>query len=437
MDKLPSTDHGGGRPVTPRGARGNSVVRNSSAARSGSRPRSRSPLPRNVVRGNRSNSNPVAKNITDHIIGSTKRISPKDYPDDCPPVLARWHYAVDNPKKKPFQKESDAKTQPKPAVKFVPFGEQDSRNIETAFWEMSEKEDAKSAREAEKPWTSRRRDSDEDGGDLGGAVGGAEEEGEVTVPVNEDYLFDVHIRKRELTSAYWEGPVYSVLRGTWFRDGYIKFKPYRQKTPPPSTAPPTTSTDTSKKLEVPSTTEPAAPVVTDLFAGSTPGLSQQGWPLLGPWLNSFVVYVDATTAWLMTDDIYGKISSTLYQRMTSGQNLGGIKIIRGWVDKTPAPTKPATSVSGSRPVTPTPGKSGGSKRSSLIVDQKKTASPKAPGKEEEQNPTQIGRMALERKMSNLLGIGDEEDPEKVMEEEMKEDYKNSDENENDREVEHL
>ena len=46
-------------------------------------------------------------------------------------------------------------------------------------------------------------------------------EEDVTVPVNEDYLFDVHIRKRELASAYWEGPVYSVLRGTWFKDGEL------------------------------------------------------------------------------------------------------------------------------------------------------------------------------------------------------------------------
>lgn len=42
---------------------------------------------------------------------------------------------------------------------------------------------------------------------------------DIAVPVNEDYLFDVHVKKRELVSAYWEGPVYSVLRGTWFKDG--------------------------------------------------------------------------------------------------------------------------------------------------------------------------------------------------------------------------
>ncbi|KAK6361398.1 hypothetical protein TWF730_005130 [Orbilia blumenaviensis] len=442
----------------------------SSAVRSTSRARSRSPLPRN----NNSNldglkrSSSVSKAVTDHVVGSTKRISPKDYPEDCPPVLARWHYAVDNPKRKPFQKEPDLKNPPKPPVKFVPFGEQDSKRIETAFLELSERDDAKTALEAEKPWMSRRRDSDDEEGATEKTAGVAEEE-EVTVMVNEDYLFDVHIRARELASAYWEGPVYSVLRGTWFRDegsslrpleeklsdqverGYIKFKPYRQRAPtiPPTGIPPGTATTAaaiaaaqatdSSKLNVP-TIETTSPDVQPI-AGLPQ--QQQSWPLLGPWLNTFVVYSDATTAWLMTDDIYGKISSTLFQRMTSGQNLGGVKLVRGWVDKAPPPGKSATAggvalATGSRPVTPTPGKAGGSKRSSMIIDPKKDTSPKAVMKEEEpQTGAQAGRIALERKMSNLLGINDDDDPEKVMEDEMKEDYKNSDENENDREVEHL
>lgn len=39
------------------------------------------------------------------------------------------------------------------------------------------------------------------------------------MPVNEDYLFDVDIEKRELGPVYWEGPVYEVKRGTWFYQG--------------------------------------------------------------------------------------------------------------------------------------------------------------------------------------------------------------------------
>lgn len=39
------------------------------------------------------------------------------------------------------------------------------------------------------------------------------------IPVNEDYLFDVDIIKRELAPVYWLGPAYDVRRGTWFYQG--------------------------------------------------------------------------------------------------------------------------------------------------------------------------------------------------------------------------
>lgn len=41
------------------------------------------------------------------------------------------------------------------------------------------------------------------------------------VPVNEDYLFDVDVERRELAPAYWLGPVYDVRRGTWFFQGTL------------------------------------------------------------------------------------------------------------------------------------------------------------------------------------------------------------------------
>jgi hypothetical protein len=47
-----------------------------------------------------------------------------------------------------------------------------------------------------------------------------------TVPVNEDWLFEVDVDKRELYPVYWPGPIYDVRRGTWFcaLDG-TKFSP--------------------------------------------------------------------------------------------------------------------------------------------------------------------------------------------------------------------
>ena len=39
------------------------------------------------------------------------------------------------------------------------------------------------------------------------------------VLVNEDYLFNVDIKHRDLAPVYWDGPVYDVIRGTWFFQG--------------------------------------------------------------------------------------------------------------------------------------------------------------------------------------------------------------------------
>ena len=53
-------------------------------------------------------------------------------------------------------------------------------------------------------------------------IQGAEDTGKartVKVPVNEDFLFDVDIERRELAPVYWLGPVYEVRRGTWFFQG--------------------------------------------------------------------------------------------------------------------------------------------------------------------------------------------------------------------------
>jgi hypothetical protein len=115
------------------------------------------------------------------------------------------------PKRKPFQSKD---TKPaKPPSKFVPFGARDSRAIETAFQKLSEEEElAESTRykrasaiELFQDWDPTKLDK--------------APEKEVKVLVNEDYLFDVDIKRRELAPVYWEGPVYDVRRGTWFFQG--------------------------------------------------------------------------------------------------------------------------------------------------------------------------------------------------------------------------
>lgn len=152
-------------------------------------------------------------------------------------------------------------------------------------------------------------------------------------------------------------------------------------------------------------------------------------------MNSFVVYVDANTAWLLTDDFYGKLSSTVFQRITAGTHMGGQKLVRGYTE---AKLKDI-----SRPITPNLGER--DRKSDKDEMDKKykrksmpppSATPKPP---EEEMDHDHGRKALQRKMSSLAaGEGDDETQQKMLESEMKDDYR-ADEATDDpgREIEHL
>jgi hypothetical protein len=115
------------------------------------------------------------------------------------------------PKRKPFfVTPPDPSKPPAIAKKFIPFSEADSRNVEAAFQKLADEEDvsgpSRLLRDAEaNDDVGSRKDND-----------GASQ---VKVPVNEDYLFDVQIEARELSPAYWLGPIYDVKRGTWFYAG--------------------------------------------------------------------------------------------------------------------------------------------------------------------------------------------------------------------------
>src|SRR5690606_8934413 len=113
-------------------------------------------------------------------------------------------------------------------------------------------------------------------------------------------------------------------------------------------------------------------------------------------MNDFVVYVDSQTAWLLSDNLYGKISSTVTQRITFGSHMGGWKLVRGYSEGTHKATedKPQTSPKQgevkrdavTRPVTPIPKDSSESTSSKSSTDAKKRRSlppPKTPGFEPE------------------------------------------------------
>jgi hypothetical protein len=162
--------------------------------------------------------------------------------------------------------------------------------------------------------------------------------------------------------------------------------------------------------------------------GASSPQNQKTIRLFGSHMNSFVTYEDTTTAFVLTDDIFSRMSSTVYERFSGGAHLAGIKVIRGYTEpqSKAEPLKPADSdlAYGS------PGKANALKEDEEDEDMRplrKTNSENA-------------RLALERQMSNLITPDpekQEEEARKLEEEEIQEDYQDPDNLDQDREIEHL
>ncbi|RPA76040.1 hypothetical protein BJ508DRAFT_242805, partial [Ascobolus immersus RN42] len=399
---------------------------------------------------------PPLQAAKDHIISAHRhRLSQKSYPEDCPPLRVRWHYAVDVPKRKPFEQDSTTGENNAPPVKkpkqYVAFTALDSAAIEDAYQKLIAEEDAALAN----PKTEADLSHGIEGLGLTAQEVEAREK-ERRVPVNEDYLFDVDVKRRELVPAYWVGSTYDVRRGTWFfqegatmkpcdenlatqiEEGYIRMAPFRKPKPDTTAASTTTTT--------------AATTATD----SSSGLQQKTWRLLGAHMSSFVVYVDANTAWLLTDDFYGKISSTVYQRITAGSHLGGYRLCRGYTEdtvpeasKTDSNNLKVPSADSLRPKTPPEKPSLRLKSSQQDLKWKRASMPPPstgtfPSEDalddemDIQSPSvENARRALERKMSSF-GI-DEDGEGDILEGDMKEDYDNKGDGASNqaREIDHL
>ncbi|KAF2155080.1 DDHD-domain-containing protein [Myriangium duriaei CBS 260.36] len=402
----------------------------------------------------------------DHRIGHRRGPSLRAYPPDCPPLKVQWFFAVDVPKRKPKMLggaptgTEETKTQPK---KYAPFSNQDSRSIEAAFQKSADRDDDNS-----RPKSSRSRD-------FGGLVrkrqlsdaSDNEAPSSNKVYVNEDFLFDVDIEKRELEPAYWLGPVYEVRRGSWFHqegstqrpcdenlanqleEGFLKLAPWRF-TPPRSTSQPRpTSKQESRPRSIVETAKasismPVSPKLppadTEDGDGKTtkdverdsrsrqvsdPAASMTH-RLFGPYSNSMVTYQDATTAWILTDDFMSRMSGTVYQRFAGGSHFAGMKVTRGYVDSA---------------------KKGDTKESKLATAEKKEGHE---GKEDQRikiipaDASEEKRRTLERHMSSLVSSATQQNAEQQEEEvrqrderEIQDDYKDHEGEDQNRPIEHL
>lgn len=267
----------------------------------------------------------------DHTVTHRHKLSLRHYPPDCPPLKARWFYAVDSPKRKPAlleQKKPDQKPPP-PPKKFIAFSPGDSQSIEATYQKLSDIEDSHGDERSRKA---------------------ALQEASTKVPVNEDYLFDVDVAARELSPAYWIGPVYEVRRGTWFfqegsifkpceenlatqlEEGYVKLRPWRIETGEGAgRSPDTTDTTSGEKHSrakegedgTPSTPRSAKPREKPQPMGNS---EFQQYRLFGAYMSKIVAYQDESTAWLTTDDFMSRVSTTVYQKLGGAP---GIKVVRG------------------------------------------------------------------------------------------------------------
>jgi hypothetical protein len=112
-----------------------------------------------------------------------------------------------------------APNQPK---KFVPFSYSDSRSIESTYQKLLEESEGN--RNRPPSWSGYPPTQKIDSPGFVNAesitptshLGIDLSDSTAQVPVNEDFLFDVNIKTRELSPVYWLGPVYEVRRGSWF-----------------------------------------------------------------------------------------------------------------------------------------------------------------------------------------------------------------------------
>lgn len=350
--------------------------------------------------------------------------------------------------------------EPKPVQpkKFAAFSTEDSRAIETAYQEkLQELEEGKSQSKGDdgpRAGTKRPRATSNEGTqDAGSTVS------YTTVPVNEDFLFDVNIEDRELAPAYWEGPVYDVRRGSWFyqegsalrpceenlaaqlEEGYLKVKPWQYPARARSNSASKTVVPKASAGDLKATAE--AQEDASKKAPPAPQHQPQTHRLFGGYMNSVVTYQDASTAWLSSDGMLSWVTSTMYERFAGGGYMSGVKLIRGYAE-------PKKVKEEKRPSTPTGTKSTSKEPDDKLSKALKRRSAPPPStepettdpKDEIPDNLESTRNRLTRQLSNLIeGVEDPEaEEEAIREREEKEisgDYNARSDDNQGRDIEHL
>eukprot|EP00842_Homolaphlyctis_polyrhiza_P000593 jgi/Hompol1/1534/HPOL_004769-RA len=139
----------------------------------------------------------------------------------------------------------------------------------------------------------------------------------------EDNLYQIDVELREISPVFWDGPTYDIRRGTWFaysgtgngyqpcdenlarqlEDGYRKFAPWIPVKQPVEPAVPTSLSSSSEEIKSPK--------------------PEPRWALFGPYMNRYVLYTNATSGWLQSDELASKLARAVTQNP-------GTKVIRNW-----------------------------------------------------------------------------------------------------------
>jgi hypothetical protein len=332
-----------------------------------------------------------------------------------------------------LSKNSGDTTKPGQPKKFVAFSAEDSRAIEATYQDklLELEEDKTQSKESNgtRAGTKRPRATSVEGTQDADSTAG-----KTTVPVNEDFLFDVNIEDRELAPIYWEGPVYEVRRGSWFyqegsalrsceenlaaqlEEGYLKIKPWQYPQRVRSNSAPKTVTPKASVGNL----KAAAEAQDDASKKGPPAPQHQPqtYRLFGGYMNSVVTYQDSATAWLSSDSVLSWVTSTVYERFSGGGYMSGVKLVRGYTEAKKAKEE-------KRPVTPTGAKSTSKERGDKLTTALKRRSAPPPGtgseavdpKQEMPDDLEKTRNRLTRQLSHLIeGVEDPEAEEEAIRE---------------------
>ncbi|KAI9927336.1 hypothetical protein MW887_002948 [Aspergillus wentii] len=393
----------------------------------------------------------------DHTVTRRHRLSLRQYPKDCPLLRVRWFYAVDSPKRKPMlsdYRKDDSKPLP-PPKKFVPFSLKDSQSIETSFQRLSDLEAAREQSQSTN-FTGKAQDDT------------------VKVPVNEDYLFDVDVEQRELSPAYWVGPVYEVRRGTWFfqegstfkpceenlatqlEEGYLKVRPWQFEDTQKPLQPPTVSkmdeydkASTIRGLQ-------SNPGASDTMrhdslhghseysgnATSAAANESHNYRLFGAYMNSIVTYQDSFTALLTNDDFMSRVSTTVYQKLGG---IAGTRVMRGFTEAKKQKETPDTRGPDRNPLqgSPSSAPQGASMdfKTKSGTGNSRPGSPVNQGSDSENFAAKNPKSTIERQMSSLAGepqnAAELEEQARRQEEKEMEDSREVENEDRERDIDHL